>query len=369
MFKKLIGAVLLLVTMNSYANSDMVTQIMTAFMQKNNIPGAVVELYVDGKPQTYYFGYANKAKKTPMTKNTIFEVASITKIMTSILLAQQFDAAKVQMDDSVTNYLPNLPNKFEDITLVNLATHTSGLPFESADDNLSKWTPIYAVDEEWVYSNVGMGLLGEALQKITHKKLDQLYHNNILSPLKMTSSGLTISNQNKKYFAQGYDKEGKPAEPLALGKFPAGYGMKISAADMQRFLSAVIGLPGTPERLFYQMRMTQSSYVKLTDRKQGLGWEIHSLKPNKIQALLHEPAEMNLSPIAVKEIYDKPKFNGDALIDKTGSSKGFQTYIAVMPNKQSGIVILTNGAVSHGEIVSTAREILFKMTKILPNDV
>lgn len=350
----------------------MVEKIVKEFMQENNIPGVAVELYVDGKPKAYYFGYANKAKKIPITKNTIFEVGSITKLFTSLLLAQQVDAAKVQLDNSIMNYLPNLPNKFEDITLGNLATHTSGLSFTVPDTIHSKtalrkyfsnWSPVYCIDEEWAYSNIGMALLGEALEKMAHKKIGQLYSERILSPLKMTASALNEPDDYKKFIAQGYDKEGNPAKPTVFKLFSAG-ALKMSAADMQRFMAVAIGLPGTPERIFYPMRMTQAAYVKLPDREQGLGWEIHSLKPNKIALLVDEPETMNLGPVKIKEIYDKPKFNGDALIDKTGATDGFRSYIAIIPNKKAGIVILANRYVAHDEIVNTAREILFKATKI-----
>ena len=66
----------------------------------------------------------------------------------------------------------------------------------------------------------------------------------------------------------------------------------------------------------------------------------------------------------MREVYAQPKFNGDALIDKTGSTRGFRTYIAVIPNKRAGIVILTNRVVTNSEIVNTGREILFKLTNI-----
>lgn len=137
-----------------------IKQAVTAFMRANDVPGVAVEIYVDGKPQSYYFGLADKVKKTPVTKNTIFEVGSITKVMTSLLLAQQVDSARMQLDNSVIDYIPDLPAQYEDITLVNLATHTAGLPFDVPDnisataamhDYLNKWSPTFSPDEQWVY--------------------------------------------------------------------------------------------------------------------------------------------------------------------------------------------------------------------------
>ena len=104
-------------TTTAPSDTDVVNQVITKFMQENQIQGVAVELYIDGQPQHYYFGYANTAKKTPVTKNTIFELGSLSKIMTSILLAQEIDAAKVSIDASVREYLPNLSNEFDDVTL------------------------------------------------------------------------------------------------------------------------------------------------------------------------------------------------------------------------------------------------------------
>lgn len=354
-------------------NAEVIKTTMATFMKENNIPGVAVEVYVDGKPSSYYFGYADKEKKTPVTQKTIFEVGSISKLMTSLLLAQQVDSAKVQLDDPVKKYITELPSNFEEITLKNLATHTSGLPFNSPssiqtrtelETYLTQWKPAYAANEQWTYSNFGMGMLGYTLETVLHKSFDQLYRSKILSPLKMEPIALTVPKRLKPDCAQGYDKEGNPVQPMQLGLFPAAGGIKASASDMQHFLSAAIGLPGTPERILYPMRMTQAIYVKLDDKMQGLGWQIHSLNADNLAHLLNESEEMNFGPLPVAEVLEKPLYDGNALMDKTGSTNGFRAYIAVIPNKQSGIVLLTNKYISNRVLVNTARELLFKLSKI-----
>lgn len=350
-----------------------VRQTINELMQKNNIPGVAVELYVDGKPHAYYFGYANRDKKTPVTAKTIFELGSITKVMTSLLLAQAVDMAKVQFSDSITNSMNYLPNEYEDITLLNLATHTSGLPTNFPENvktqsqlikYLDTFKPTYSADEQWIYSNVGIGMLGEALETVTHASFNQMYINQIMKPLKMEPIALTVPVKYKANYAQGYDKNGQPVPEMSLGVFPSAYGIKASAGDMQKFLAASIGLPGTPESIFYPMRMTQSPFVRLTDKMQGLGWQIHTLASENIADLLHAPDAMNLGPEKVEDIQEKPVFDGDALIDKTGMTNGFRAYIAVIPNKKTGIVILTNESIADGSIVDAGREILFKLADI-----
>lgn len=356
-------------------NMEMVNQTVNQFIKKNNIPGIAIETYVDGVPHSYYFGYANLEKKTPITKNTIFEIGSISKVMTCIILAQEIDFAKLNLDDEVTKYVPNLSESFDDISLKDLATYTSGLPFSVPKDiktksELEKYlSTVVITDEvgsEWKYSSFGMGLLGYVLEDSMHKNYDQIYRNRILNPLGMQPQiTLTVPAVLQKFYAHGYDKDGKPVAHFEPQIFPAAGGLKASAGDMQRFLSAAIGLPGTPERLFYPIRMTQSAYIKTPDFLGGLAWLIHPIKSDDdIISLLDVPEKMNFGPLTAETNLDKVVFDGNALIDKTGTTDGFRSYIAVIPNKKSGIVILTNRNISNKEIVGLGRELLFKMSKI-----
>lgn len=375
LMKLLFASLLFPLSCAAYADADpyadMVKQTVAAYMQKNHVPGVAVELYVEGKPYSYYFGYANPDKKTPVTKKTIFEVGSISKIMTSILFAQEIDFAKMGLTDPVTKYVPDLPHSFAQTTVQSLATHTSGLPFsmpgglKSEDDlnhYLANLKPSYAPNKQWVYSNFGVGMLGYTLEKVTHKDLNQLYQKRILLPLGMQPIGLIVPDKLKMYYAQGYDAAGRSVPPAVLGILPGAYGIKMSAEDMQRFLKAAIGLPGTPERLFYPIKMTQAGFVRLPDIMQGLAWQIHDFTPDEVPELLKE-TDNNFAPLRVEAVLKQSQYNGDALIDKTGGTDGFRTYIAVIPNKKSGIAILSNKFVAN-DITNLGRKILFKAIKM-----
>ncbi len=375
MLRKIFVTLLFIFSTNLFAATDLfIQQTIDDMMKKDAIPGAAVIVYANGKPQTYYVGYQNKNKKAPITKNTIFEVDSISKVMTSLLLAQQVDAAKLQLTDSITKYLAHLPSDYEDITLQNLATHTSGLPYEAPENiqseaalqnYLKTWTPENSADEKWQYSNFGIGLLGDAIENVTHQNLNQLYRKNILSPLKMQPIALSVSDLSKRDVAQGYDENDNSVKPVAMGIFPAAYGIKMSAQDAEHFLAAAIGLPNTPERILYPMRMTQAAYVRVGTLQQGLGWTIHSLTEEEDPAdLINEPFKKKMAAVNDIEILDKPTFDGNNLIDKTGATNGFRAYMAVIPNKNTGIFILANKAIQNNDVVKAGREILFKISGI-----
>src|SRR5205085_12282547 len=105
--KVIISLILSVASINLYAQdatNTLLQKSMSAFMQKNNIPGAAVEMYVNGNLYEQYFGYAEQGKKEPVIQKTVFEIGSISKIMTSILFAQEVDWAKMALNDPVTNY-------------------------------------------------------------------------------------------------------------------------------------------------------------------------------------------------------------------------------------------------------------------------
>lgn len=88
---------------------DIVKQTVATFMAKNKISGVAVELYIDGVPHTYNFGYANTEKKIPVSQKTIFEVGSLSKVMTGILLAQEIDYNRMSLTDPVKKYIKDCP--------------------------------------------------------------------------------------------------------------------------------------------------------------------------------------------------------------------------------------------------------------------
>lgn len=341
-------------------------------MEKYHIPGMAVEAYIDGKPYEYYAGFAKPEKKEEVSRKTIFELGSISKVMTSLLFAQEVDWAKMGLTDPVTKYLKELPDGWKEITLQDLATHTSGLPFnlpsnvndrEAFNNYVQSWTPKTGPEDVWMYSNVGIGVLGYALETSTEKSLDKLYYRHVMLPLNMVV-GVTIPPALEKYYADGFDQFGNPASHYTGGAFPAAGGFKASAADMQRFLAAAIGLSGTPPRVLYPIRMTQAIYAKMGNKFQGLGWQVNPIISNDVRELLKVSDTLDKGPITIDEIYDRGTYDGDALIDKTGTTSGFRAYIAVIPNKKSGIVILANKNVPNSAIVLPAREMLFKLTKL-----
>lgn len=353
-----------------------VMKALNEMREEYDIPGIYAAIYIQGKPYTYQIGYAQQEKKIPITKDTIFEIGSLTKLMTVILLAQEVDKAKTSLDTPIGKYLTYLPDNFKALTFKNLATFTVNFPLKPPPDIKTKQALIHYLTElnqdlevgkVRKYSNISIGFIGDALEVMTHKNLNQLYRERILVPLHMQPIALTVPSKIKNNLAQGYTRNDELALPENYNLLPSSYGMKASGEDMRKFLSYAIGLNKKPTSLFYPLRLTQVGYVDVPEELQGLVWKIYVLDEDGIDLLLDDPSN-TINEAQPATFIKQPRFNDNTLLDKTGTTDGFRTYIAVLPKYQSGIVVLVNKNVSDEAIVKTARLILLKLTGLAKNN-
>src|SRR6266567_5833364 len=166
-----------------------------------NIPGAVLVVGHDGAV-IYRKAYGNRAlepRREPMTLDTVFDMASLTKVIaTTTAMMQLVEQGKVRMNDPVAKYLPEFAqNGKEDITVRQLMTHYSGLAPDL--DLKAPWqgkatayrmafaeTPEQAPGSEWVYSDINFIMLGALVEKVSREMLDAYTKRHIFVPLKMT---------------------------------------------------------------------------------------------------------------------------------------------------------------------------------------
>ncbi len=370
---------------------------LEGWVEKNNIPGAAIQIYWQGLPYSYFLGVESHDTQIPVSGKTVFEIGSLTKLFTTLLFAQAIKEKKINFNDSITKYLPTLaqhPQKiFQEVTLKKLATHTAGLPVMVPETVLNptdlfsflvQYTLLSTPGTEWRYSNVGTGLLANAIEMAIQQDINELYINRLLRPLNMENIGLHLSESFQSHYAQGYTKEGHPVPHthyaqdfdengkaksyFELSLLPEAGAMKMTAEDGLHFLKAAVGMPNVPTPIAEAMKMTQTAYIGTQEMNQGFGWVIypfnHSSKKFR-KTLLNPNAYMNRWPEPAQIIND-PIFDDDALMDKTGLTTGFRSYIAVIPNKKSGIVILTNRHALNSEIMKIGREILFDITAKKP---
>ncbi len=149
--------------------------------------GIVVGIMSPQGKRVISYGHFSTEDPRPLDGNTVFEIASITKVFTALLLADMIEKGEVTLTDSVVKYLATgvkLPvRNNRSITLEDLATHTSGLPFMPSGDiksatDLYRYLAGYELTRDigatWDYSNIGYWLLGEALASRAHVEYEKL---------------------------------------------------------------------------------------------------------------------------------------------------------------------------------------------------
>lgn len=352
----------------------LVNQNIKPILIRNHVPGAVVVLYNHGRPQAFYYGTAVRYTNKHVGPDTTFELGSITKVFTGILLAYVSYKGQINMNAPAIVYLRNGPaanRAFNHITLVGLASHATGLgqmPANSIKNryqlmqSLVRWRPPYQPNTWWRYSNTGFGLLGYALEDTTKQSYASLIHNYIALPLKMSDTGMV--GKSCQHCAQGYSWNGQPVTTTkTLLVIPAAGSVRASGSDMIKFLGAALHLPNTPPDLAAAIRLSQMPYFRTPYGEQGLGWEIHNFSQlysnGYIQARYRT---LTLHSSAGFPVYPAP-LPGTILYDKTGSVAGFRAYIAAVPTTQTGIVVLVNSAMPRTQLVLAARKVLYQMVK------
>ncbi len=228
--------------------------------------------------------------------DTVFEIDSVTKTFTALLLQDMVERGEMKLDDPASRYLPKavaLPIRHgKEITLLQLATHTSGLPHEPA--NLDPKQPDnpradYTVEKlyaflsgyklsrdpgaEYEYSSLGFGLLGHLIALKAGTNYESLVISKICRPLKMDSTRITLSPELKERLAQGHDESGRPAKNWDYQVLAGCGALRSTANDLLKYVSANLGLG--PSGLTPLMEKTHAVHFRrATKSDMGLGWFI-----------------------------------------------------------------------------------------------
>ncbi|OJX33038.1 MAG: serine hydrolase [Chryseobacterium sp. 36-9] len=274
-------------------------------------------------------GKLSKESKVDIDKNSIFEIASITKILTTNMIAQASLENKLKLDDYIDTYLPkqyvlqkNLQNK---IRISDLASHQSGLPDidfaklieinpQQPVNKITTQSLAKIINEctnlidygKYRYSTIGIVLLGQILEKAYGKSYDEILSEKILKPAKMKET--LTKDFNVKNKTSGYNPEGG-AQEFFLWNVTAPAGLvKSNASDMIKYLKAVLG---KNNKISNAGLTSEKIYYKDEKREMGLG--------------------LNISTE-----------DGDTIYLKSGDSMGQSSIICYSRTKNWGIIILLN---------------------------
>ncbi|HEJ6391681.1 TPA: PDC family class C beta-lactamase [Pseudomonas aeruginosa] len=339
-------------------------------MKANDIPGLAVAISLKGEPHYFSYGLASKEDGRRVTPETLFEIGSVSKTFTATLAGYALAQDKMRLDDRASQHWPALQgSRFDGISLLDLATYTAGgLPLQFPDsvqkdqaqirDYYRQWQPTYAPGSQRRYSNPSIGLFGYLAARSLGQPFERLMEQQVFPALGLEQTHLDVPEAALAQYAQGY---GKDDRPLRVGPGPLdaeGYGVKTSAADLLRFVDANLH----PERLdrpwAQALDATHRGYYKVGDMTQGLGWEAYDwpISLKRLQAGNSTP--MALQPHRIARLPAPQALEGQRLLNKTGSTNGFGAYVAFVPGRDLGLVILANRNDPNAERVKIAYAIL-----------
>lgn len=332
-----------------------ISRLIEKEMKANDVTGLSIALVDDQKVVwAEGFGYADAERKIPATPETVYRAGSVSKLFTATAVMQQVEQGKMDLDKPLQTYLPefSIKSRFDGggaITPRTLMTHHAGLPsdllkgmwskqvepFETVAARLKDAYTSYPPNYVFAYSNIGVTLLGHALERTVGRDFAGHLDSALLRPLGMVSSSFAPGMDQSPLVAKAYRK-GELGEELPLRDVPPG-GLNTTVLDLSRFMEMVFagGRVGErqvikPETLAEMLRPQNTAVPLDLSFRIGLGW------------MLSGPDIKNGGPVA----------------HHAGATLYHRTHLMILPEHKLGVVVMANSATATRTVTTVATEAL-----------
>ncbi len=307
----------------------------------NGVNTGIVVGIIDADGSRYYsYGVKSLESKEPVNEYSVFEIGSITKTFTGILLADMVIKGEVKLDDPLQNYLPagiTAPTRNgATIKLVQMSNHTSSLPrmpdnFNPANpanpfadysekqvyDFLNTYKLTRDIGSEYEYSNYAAGLLGHVMATKKGVTYEKLMIDVIAKPLNLNDTRIALTPKMKTNLAMGHS-EGVEVENWDLTSLAGAGAIRSNAVDMLKYVSANMGKAKT--NLYPAMQLShKNSRVEGSSPMVGLGW--HKTGSAELEIIWHN-----------------------------GGTGGYRTFTGFTKGGDKGVVVLSNSNASVDDI-------------------
>jgi CubicO group peptidase (beta-lactamase class C family) len=273
-----------------------------------------------------------RAGGPPIAADTEFEIGSVTKTFTSLLLADMVVRKEAALDDPVTKFLPEAKG-LAGATLGELATHTSGLPRLPKNMTARDPTDPYAdydaakllaflsgsplqrgPGSEYEYSNLGAGVLGYALTWRSGG-YEKVLRERVLAPLAMRDTAITLSPAQRERFAAGYDRLLQPASAWNLATLAGAGGLRSTPSDMAKYLKAAIDPSTSALAAAFALAETPAASGPAPTVRVALAWHVSARE-------------------------------GRTIVWHNGQTGGYAAMMAFNPATGEGAAVLSNASIS-----------------------
>ncbi|MDU9593611.1 MULTISPECIES: class C beta-lactamase [Vibrio] len=352
---------------------SVVDECAKGLMNEYDIPGLAVAVTIDGKRYFYNYGFADESTGSLVTNDTIFELGSISKTFAATLTGYAQEKGKLNMDDKVKDYIPELENSVLGNTkLVHVATYTAGglpLQFPSEVTNDAEmmqyyktWKPEYEAGTKRKYSNPSIGLFGYIGALSMKSDYTEMMETLILPELGMTNTFVDVPKDKLNNYAFGYSSEGKPVRVNPGILDAQAYGIKSTSLDMLQYIEANMGQAQLNTDIENALERAHTKYFDTDTFTQAVGWEGYDYPVSLSQLLKGNSSDviLNAKPVQASE---PGTLGRDVWYNKTGSTGGFGAYVAYVPSEKIGIVILANKNYPNAERVEAAYNIISSVVK------
>jgi CubicO group peptidase (beta-lactamase class C family) len=286
--------------------------------------------------------------------DTVFEIGSVTKVFTSLILADMIEKGEVKPDDPVSKFLPatvKVPSRNgREITLLDLSMQVSGLPrlpdnLKPADpanpyadydasklyDFLSRYTLTRDPGEKYEYSNLAVGLLGHALALKAGMSYEELLRRRIFDPLGMSGTSITLSEAQKKRLAPGYDGGLKPVKNWDFAVLAGCGAVRSTVNDMLKFVAANLELTDTPLKFAVRRMRAVTKGIGAPDLEIGMAWHVFTKFDTRIWW-------------------------------HNGGTYGYRSFVGFNPAKKEGVVLLCNTFMDNDDLGKHVLESRYPVT-------
>jgi len=296
---------------NSSARFDAIVALTEAKMQEFKVPGVAIGILDQGVITTRGLGITNVNNAQPVTPQTVFPIASISKTFAATMVMRLVEQGKIDLKAPVRKYLPDFKVRDEavarDVTVWNLLTHSAGWEGQVSgpdrgEDTLRNFTATVMPDlmqvaprsAAWSYNNAGFSVSGRVIESVTGKSINQSIFELVFQPLGLKCAGTTAGDFMVHRFAVGHNNRGNEApgmiRPFSPSVSVTAGGVGLCVDDLMSYAQFHLGNGITPggERLLskesLEMMRTAQLHKQSTDDDIGLAWHLRTVGNLRVAA-------------------------------------------------------------------------------------
>jgi CubicO group peptidase (beta-lactamase class C family) len=290
---------------------DAIIALAEATMKEFNVPGVAVGILDNGVMTTRGLGITNVNDPLPVTPDTVFPIASISKTFAATMIMRLVEQGKIDLQAPVRKYLPDFKvrdaNVSRDVTVWNLLTHTPGWEgqvsgADRGEDTLRNFTATVMPDlmqvappaAAWSYNNAGFSVSGRVIEAVTGMSINRAIGSLVFQPLGLEHAGTTAGDFIVHRFAAGHANPGNGAPRLIRPFSPSvsvtAGGVGLSIGDLLEYAKFHLGDGAAPSgdrllgRASLEMMRATQVHKQSTDDDIGIAWHLRSVGPLRVAA-------------------------------------------------------------------------------------